>query len=199
MRFKVNRQVVGTFNMVPSIVDFVILRELGELPVPDVEAVGAMMTILSSARGESITKKMDGATRKLARSLLSKDHAAKLIDLKAQVPASTTPGEGNFKSLHELAKALRCKESECARKVFKHNMVVFAQDCSVHAAGGTSEISGAILYRDIPQERRFGNLVLSADGQPKTLEWMLEEGCWSARDSKDGDCILDAVEDAYIV
>jgi hypothetical protein len=55
---KEGREIISRHRVMPSMVDFVIVNGLGRMPIKDVEAVVAMLTILSSCRGHRIAHHM---------------------------------------------------------------------------------------------------------------------------------------------
>ena len=62
-------KVIFRLLMVPSLVEYVLLRELGSLPPKDLEVIGALMNILSSPRGHKIANHMDLQSKQLMVSL----------------------------------------------------------------------------------------------------------------------------------
>lgn len=67
-------EVLSRHLVYPSLVDFVIVNDLGRFPAKDVEAVVAMVTILSSPRGHKIRNHMSRASKVLMTSILGSPH-----------------------------------------------------------------------------------------------------------------------------
>jgi hypothetical protein len=70
VEIKERLRLIGRILLVPSLVEYVLLHELGSLPPPkDVEVVAALMNILSSPRGHKIANHMDAQSKQLMVSL----------------------------------------------------------------------------------------------------------------------------------